>query len=169
MVFFILTPQFLIYIYVAERMLLNMYLLDRIDSWAEKHHPKWIDVLRILLGFILIWKGIYFIGNTKAAIEIVEFLGFGFYTMTAAHAIIGIHICSGILIMAGLLTRIGVLIQLPVMICNILFVIIPNGLMSLHAETELTLLVTFLLLFFLVEGSGPFSLDEYLRKHPEEE
>ena len=144
-----------------------MYLLERIDHWAEKHHPKWIDVLRILLGFILFWKGIYFIGNTKSAIEIVQFLGFGFYTMTAAHAIIGIHICCGVLIMLGLLTRIAVLIQLPVMVCNIIFVIFPNGLMSLHAETELTILVTFLLLFFLVEGSGPISVDEYLMKHPD--
>jgi uncharacterized membrane protein YphA (DoxX/SURF4 family) len=146
-----------------------MYLLDRIDTWAEKHHPKWIDLLRILLGFILLWKGIYFISHTQAAIEIVSFLGFGFYTMTAAHAIIGIHLLSGLLIIAGLLTRIGVLIQLPVMICNIIFVIIPNGLMSLYAETELSVLVTFLLLFFLVEGSGPFSVDEYLRKHPEKD
>ena len=139
---------------------------ERIDTWAEKHHPKWIDILRILLGLILLWKGIYFISNTKAAIEIVGFLGYGFYTMTAAHAVIGIHICSGILIIAGLLTRLAALIQLPVMICNIIFVVIPNGLMSLHAETELSILVTFLLLFFLVEGSGPFSLDEFLRKHP---
>lgn len=143
-----------------------MYLLNRIDAWSERHHPKWIDLLRILLGFLLFWKGLYFISNTKAAAEIVQFMGFGFYTMTAAHAVIGVHILGGLLIMAGLLTRLAVLVQLPVMICNIVFVIIPNGLMSLRSELELSILITFLLLFFLVEGSGPISVDAYIKKHP---
>jgi putative oxidoreductase len=145
-----------------------MYLLDRIDSWSEKHHPKWIDLLRFLLGLLIFWKGLYFISNNKAAAEIVQFIGYGFYTMTAAHAIIGVHILGGLMIMLGLLTRLAVLFQIPVMICNIIFVIIPNGLMSLQSELELTLLITFLLLFFLVEGSGPVSLDAYIKKHPEE-
>jgi len=138
----------------------------RIDTWSEKHHPKWIDLLRILLGLLLLWKGIYFIGN-KATIEIVQLFGFGFYTMTFAHAIIGIHIVGGIMIAFGLLTRAAVFIQLPIMLSNLIFVIIPGGFMSLRSETELSILVTFLLMFFLVEGSGPLSIDAYLNKHQE--
>lgn len=139
----------------------------RIDTWSERHHPKWIDLLRILLGLLLVWKGIYFISN-KAAIEIVQTFGFGFYTMTFAHAIIGIHIVGGIMIIFGLLTRIAVFIQLPIMLSNLIFVIIPGGFMHLQSEIELSILVTFLLLFFLVEGSGPLSVDSYLKKHPED-
>lgn len=144
-----------------------MYLLHKIDSWSEKHHPLWLDFFRALLGIILIWQALYFISNKKAVIEIVQLYGFGFYTMTAAHAIIGIHLVGGLLILSGLLTRFAALLQLPVLICNILFVVIPSGFMSLKPEAELTLIVFALVVLFLFEGSGAFSLDGYLKRHSE--
>ncbi|MBZ0204324.1 MAG: DoxX family protein [Ignavibacteria bacterium] len=142
-----------------------MYLLNRIDSWSEKHHPLWLDFFRVLLGVILVWQAIYFIVNKSAIVEIVQQYGFGFYTMTAAHVVIGAHLLGGVLILAGLLTRIAVIIQIPILICNLLFVIIPNGFMSLKPEAGLTLMVIALVILFLFEGSGRYSLDEYLKRH----
>lgn len=143
-----------------------MYLFQRINAWSEKHHPAWIDILRILLGVILVWKAIYFIVHKSAIIEIVHQYGFGFYTMTAAHAIIGIHLAGGLLIIGGLFTRIAAAIQLPVILGNIIFVIIPNGFMTLKSEAELTLIILVLTILFIIEGSGKHSLDYYLQKHP---
>ena len=99
-----------------------MYLLHKIDNWSEKHHPLWLDLFRALLGIVLVWQALYFIVNKSSIIQIVEQYGFGFYTMTAAHAIIGIHLVGGLLILAGLLTRFAAAIQIPVLICNIIFV-----------------------------------------------
>jgi putative oxidoreductase len=145
-----------------------MYLLDKINNWSYKHHPLWLDIFRVLLGVILVWKALYFIGNRQAAAEIVQQYGFGFYTMTAAHLIIGIHLVGGVLIIAGLLTRFAVLIQVPILLANLIFIVIPNGFMSLGSEAELTVIVLALLMLFLFEGSGHYSLDEYLKVHPEE-
>ena len=142
-----------------------MYLLNKIDTWSEKHHPLWLDFFRILLGIILIWQALYFIATKSAIIEIVDQYGFGFYTMTAAHAIIGIHLVGGLLILSGLLTRFAAAIQLPVLICNIIFIIIPNGFMSIKPEAEITLVVFALVILFLFEGSGHFSLDSYMKNH----
>lgn len=144
-----------------------MYLLHKIDSWSEKHHPLWLDFFRVLLGIILISQALYFISNKSAVVEIVQLYGFGFYTMTAAHAIIGIHLVGGLLILSGLLTRFAAAIQLPVLICNLLFVVFPSGFMSLKPEAELTLIVFALVVLFLFEGSGEFSLDGYLKRHNE--
>ncbi len=144
-----------------------MYLLHKIDVWSEKHHPLWLDFFRALLGIILIWQALYFITNKAAIIEIVQQYGFGFYTMTAAHAIIGIHLVGGFLILSGLLTRFATAIQIPVLICNILFIVIPNGFMSIKPEAELTLIVFALVVLFLFEGSGHFSVDNYLKTHNE--
>ena len=144
-----------------------MYLLHKIDSWSEKHHPLWLDFFRVLIGIILISQALYFISNKSAVVEIVQLYGFGFYTMTAAHAIIGIHLIGGILILSGLLTRFAAAIQLPVLICNLLFVVFPSGFMSLKPEAELTLIVFALVVLFLFEGSGEFSLDGYLKRHNE--
>ena len=142
-----------------------MYLLHKIDSWSEKHHPLWLDFFRVLLGIVLIWQALYFIVNKSAIVQIVEQYGFGFYTMTAAHAIIGIHLVGGVLILAGLLTRFAAAIQLPVLLCNIIFIIMPNGFMSIRSEAELTIIVLALSLLFLFEGSGHYSLDHYLETH----
>lgn len=142
-----------------------MYLLHKIDNWSEKHHPLWLDFFRILLGVVLIWQALYFIVNKYAIVQIVEQYGFGFYTMTAAHAIIGIHLVGGVLILAGLLTRFAAAIQLPVLVCNIIFIIVPNGFMSIKSEAELTIIVLALSVLFLFEGSGHYSLDYYLKTH----
>jgi len=144
-----------------------MYLLHKIDNWSEKHHPLWLDLFRALLGIVLVWQALYFIINKSSIIQIVEQYGFGFYTMTAAHAIIGIHLVGGLLILAGLLTRFAAAIQIPVLICNIIFIIIPNGFMSLRSEAELTIVVFALSILFLFEGSGHFSIDYYLKTHEE--
>ena len=144
-----------------------MYLLHKIDNWSEKHHPLWLDLFRALLGIVLVWQALHFIVNKSSIIQIVEQYGFGFYTMTAAHAIIGIHLVGGLLILAGLLTRFAAAIQIPVLICNIIFIIIPNGFMSLRSEAELTIVVFALSILFLFEGSGHFSLDYYLKTHEE--
>ena len=87
--------------------------------------------------------------------------------MTAVHAIIGIHLVGGILIFFGLLTRFAAVIQLPVLLCNIIFIVIPNGFMSIKSEAELTLIVFALVILFLFEGSGHYSLDNYLKTHNE--
>jgi len=142
-----------------------MYFLHKIDVWSEKHHPLWLDFFRVLLGAVLVWQALYFIVNKSVIIQIVDQYGFGFYTMTAAHAIIGIHLAGGVLILTGLLTRFAAAIQLPVLVCNIIFVILPNGFMSIRSEAELTIIVLALCLLFLFEGSGHYSLDSYLKTH----
>lgn len=144
-----------------------MYLLHKIDVWSEKHHPLWLDFFRVLLGTVLVWQALYFIVNKSAIVQIVDQYGFGFYTMTAAHAIIGIHLVGGLLIFFGLLTRFASAIQLPVLLCNIIFIVIPNGFMSIKSEAELTLIVFALVILFLFEGSGHYSLDNYLKTHNE--
>lgn len=144
-----------------------MYLLHKIDVWSEKHHPLWLDFFRILLGAVLVWQALYFIADKDAIIRIVDQFGFGFYTISAAHAIIGIHLVGGLLIFLGLLTRFAAAIQLPVLICNFIFIVIPKGFMSIRPEAELTLVVFALVILFLFEGSGHYSLDNYLKTHNE--
>ncbi|MCI0450048.1 MAG: DoxX family protein [Chlorobi bacterium] len=145
-----------------------MYILSKIDAWAERHHPKWIDVLRILLGLILLYKGLYFISNTQAIVALLQNTEFELWAITIAHYVVAAHIMGGLLIAIGLLTRVAVLFQVPVLLGAIIFVNLPKGLLSFNSETELSVLVLFLLVFFLIEGSGPLSVDEFVKKHPED-
>ena len=145
-----------------------MYLLNRIDAWSDRHHPKWIDLLRVLLGLILFWKGIYFLRHTQEVVAVLQTIPFSFYSVTIAHYVIGANIVGGILIAFGLLTRALVLFQIPALIGALFVSAYGSGSTGLATEPELVVLVLFLLLFFLLEGSGPLSVDEYIKKHPEE-
>lgn len=145
-----------------------MYLLDKIDSWSERHHPKWIDLLRILLGLILAAKGFFYIMHTDAIIFMLKQVNINLLSVVIAHYVAMAHLVGGILIAVGLLTRISILFQLPILIGAVFFINLPNGIFTVNSETELSILVLFLLVFFLIEGSGPFSVDNYIRRHPDE-
>lgn len=145
-----------------------MNLLQRIERWGDNHHPKWIDGLRILLGLLLMWKGIQFVNNIdvlKARIAEQPFLtALSFWL---AHYIVFAHTVGGLFIALGLLTRVGVIANLPVLIGAVFFVSAGTGLFSVYPELSLSIAVLLMLLFFLVEGSGRISVDEYMRRHPE--
>lgn len=145
-----------------------MNLVNRIERWGDTHHPKWIDGLRILLGLVIMWKGIQFVNNIdllKAQIDTHPFLtALSFWL---AHIVVFAHVVGGLFITLGLLTRVGVIANLPILIGAVFFIHSSTNLFAVHSEMMLSLVVLFLLCFFLVEGSGPISVDEYMRRHPE--
>jgi uncharacterized membrane protein YphA (DoxX/SURF4 family) len=75
------------------------------------------------------------------------------------------HLLGGVLIIVGLLTRIAVIAQIPVLLGAVFFINARSGIFSLQSEFGLSLLVLLLLIFFLVEGGGPFSLDKFIKTH----
>ncbi|PSL20321.1 DoxX family protein [Chitinophaga ginsengisoli] len=149
-----------------------MNLLQRIDRWGERHHPRWLDGLRVLLGVFLFYKGVVFIQNIdvlKSVIDQSPWLTVMSFWL--AHYIVFAHLLGGILIVFGLLTRVAILAQIPILLGAIFIVhtstgLHTTGLFNVHAETGLSILVLLLLVFFLVEGSGPMSFDDYMRRHP---
>lgn len=144
-----------------------MNLLQRIEIWGDRHHPKWLDYVRICLGIFLFYMGVVFIQNRDALTALIDESPF----LTAvsfwlAHYIVFAHLAGGFLIALGLLTRVAVIANIPVLLGAVLFVHSPTGLFNVYTQIGLSILVLFLLIFFLVEGSGPFSIDAYMRKHP---
>lgn len=146
-----------------------MYLLEKIDAWSERHHPRWLDILRILLGMILLAKGLYFISHTQEIVSMLQYTSVAFVSIVIAHYVAVAHLVGGVLIIAGLLTRVAVLFQIPILVGAFIFVHLPSGVLTISSEIELSILVLFLLLFFLVEGSGPWSVDHYIATHDEAE
>lgn len=146
-----------------------MYLLERIDRWSEKHHPKWLDVLRIVLGIILFVKGIYIIRNTETIISQLEYRNVHYFAMLLVHYIAIANISGGLLIMIGLLTRFAILLQMPILLTALVLTAFPGNLSFSGIEHVTSAFVLLVLIFFLMEGSGPLSVDAFLSKHKEEE
>ena len=141
-----------------------MSTLSAIDKWSEDHHPAWIDFLRIILGIFLIAKAASFIDHR----EQIEWLLFNhhinFLIFIASVYTILFLIGGGILIATGLITRWAIAFQIPIMIGAVFFINLPKGFAGINSEPGFSIAVLALLIFFLIYGSGSFSLDYFLKK-----
>jgi len=139
---------------------LNKYSIN--DMLIETRH-YWIELLRIFLGALLLFRGLYYtlnVGDIYTRVDEVFFVS-GFVT---SHYVITIHIVGGILIMIGLLTRIAILFQLPVFIGAIFFLAGKDILFGLDTNMEFAILVLGLLIVFLFYGAGKWSVDHHLMR-----
>ena len=145
-----------------------MNVIQKWEAYGETHHPAWIDSLRVLLGLIILIKGVAFIADTTALQQLIMRSGFPFTTMAVAHYVVFAHLVGGILIILGLKTRVAILFQLPILIGAIFLVNLHQGMLTGNGELLLSIFVLLLLVFFFFWGSGPVSVDSYLRRHPNE-
>ena len=145
-----------------------MNAITKIESWADRHHPQWIDFLRVILGLFIMYKGVLFISNTSALMDLMKNKDLQFFNLGLAHYVAFAHLVGGFLIALGLVTRVAVIFQIPILLVAVFFVNIDSGFLSVsnNLEFELSLLVLILLIVFLIYGSGKFSLDNYMKEHP---
>jgi putative oxidoreductase len=136
-----------------------------IQHWADRHHPLWLDYLRIAFGMFLFFKGIMFISDTVALQQLIGTSRFGWWSLAIAHYVAFAHLVGGLMIAIGYQTRIMVLFQLPILIGAVFFVNPGVGLYSGASEFWISLLSLIFLLVFLVFGSGRFSVHQYMRTH----
>ena len=94
----------------------TMDAIHKIEHWADTHHPKWIDFIRVVLGLFILYKGILFISNTGALMNLIREADIGFFHMALAHYVAFAHLVGGLLIAIGLLTRLAVVIQIPILL-----------------------------------------------------
>lgn len=131
-----------------------------LDSVKDKSLA--IELLRVYLGGALFFKGIFFIGHMKDIFEMISYQ-FPYIDFLLAHYVVLAHIVGGIFLALGLFTRIAAAANIPVLISALIFVQAKNGVMTTGAELELVALVLVLLLFFVWQGSGYFSADNYIK------
>ena len=140
----------------------------KLESWADHHHPKWIDYLRILLGIILIMKGITLIINREQVMLNMEMSNIDVFSfLVTSQYVLVFYIAGGLLVAIGLLTRVMVLFQIPIVIATIIFIDYHKGLFALNSELIYSVLILGLLIFYLIYGSGRLSVDYLLTKTKE--
>jgi putative oxidoreductase len=150
-----------------------MNIVQRFTFWGETHHPKWLDILRMVLGAFLIYKAIDFLINIKNVGQLLNRgnMGFGDFSMIAIGQVIVIaHLIGGFFIMIGLHTRLACLIQAPILIGALILLKTSGGYNVNPQEVLITASVLVLLLLFLVMGDGTWSYNkmfkEESKQHP---
>ena|ERR1700730_2220590 len=141
-----------------------MGVVQRIDQWSRTHQPRWLVVIRVALGIILLAKGIFFISHADELSDMIVNSRFkGFVTFLVSYITFS-HLFCGVFIILGLLTRWVILLQIPILVAAVIFNA-PTAGFSIGSQFWLSLVVLILLFFFLVEGGGPYSMDNYLKRH----
>lgn len=142
-----------------------MNLLNRFCTWGDRHHPAVLDCLRILLGIFLLLKGIAFMQSATYLRDLlIEQNRVSFSSAQLSfiiHYVTFIHMVGGLLITLGILTRLSCLLQLPVLIAALFMLDIFKS--PVNSDLWLTIITGFLLVLFLIIGSGPLSLDRLLK------
>jgi uncharacterized membrane protein YphA (DoxX/SURF4 family) len=141
-----------------------MNISNKIRSWGDEHHPKILDIIRMLLGIFLVVKGWAFFNNSGY----LEYLIIENKAIRQSPGLIEaliiyvtyMHLLSGFLIFLGLFTRLWALLELPIVFGAVFFVNILSP--FFNSELWLSILVLALLCLFLIIGSGPLSLDKLL-------
>ena len=137
-----------------------MKIVQQLDSWSERFHSGFTDGLRIILGLILFVKGYEFIFYMAKLQQTIQY-NFGYSDIRIVEVLAGIHLFIGFFIIIGLATRLACLIQIPIVTAAIFFVnsnIESTG----TGELMLSIVTLFLLIFFLVEGNGEFSVYNFM-------
>ncbi|GGB13221.1 DoxX family membrane protein [Puia dinghuensis] len=135
-----------------------MNLVQRVEHWGNTHHPQWLDIIRILFGVFLCYKGVDFLMNMGTMLDLItNKMSFGSFTsMMMGNYIAFAHILGGILLILGVLTRFACILQIPILIGAIFFM--NNSLYRPFSEMAVAILTLLLLILFLIVGNGHIQL-----------
>jgi putative oxidoreductase len=131
-----------------------------LNKWANAHSTFWFDAIRILLGFFLIYKGGYFVSNSRDFEDLIAPVSNFMGGMLTFHYIAAAHIMGGIMIVFGLLTRWALIAQLPILLGAVLI----NFIGEMNVINLLIAVVTLSVsIFYTIYGSGKHSADYYFK------
>ncbi|HYK77145.1 MAG TPA: DoxX family protein [Daejeonella sp.] len=146
-----------------------MNTVQKIEHWGDIHHGKWLDYLRIVVGITLILKGIAFVSDGVALRHLFlhnnVYQFSGLMAMALDHFVAFAHISGGILITIGLVTRFASVVQIPILLCAVFLVNVFKGFTPLNSELWFSVIMLMLVILFWVVGSGPFSVDYWMKTH----
>jgi len=136
-----------------------MNIVQRVELWGDRHHPKWLDIIRIALGIFLCYKGIQFLNNMSDMINLMtNKVSFGSFTLVMLSNYVAFaHLLGGALLILGMLTRFACLIQIPILVGAIFLIHSTGDLLRPFSEMYLAILILLLLIYFLIIGNGPWS------------
>ena len=149
-----------------------MNLVEKFEYWGDRHHPKWLDIIRIALGIFLCYKGVDFLRNTSSLISVMKLTSpfSDFMVILVAHYVAFAHILGGFFLTIGMFSRAACLIQIPILLGAIVFVNInaTKDAFSPYSELFLSIIVLLLLIYFLIIGNGPLSVKMPPEEHQKE-
>ncbi len=144
--------------------------LKQCKHLIESHRDILFDAVRLALGLFIFAKGLQFAANRDQLGELMEEAApYGFASAVIGHYVLLAHLVGGAFLVLGLLTRWAALAQIPILLGAIFIVHMPHVLgLQQTAESEVGVVMLFLLVLTFLHGAGRFSLDGWLERKSRE-
>ncbi len=146
-----------------------MSLLQQFQNWTSSHNPKWLALIRVAVGAVLLLFGVLFLNRLPDLDKMLTSNGLGSYKDVLMNAIPWLHIGGGFLMIIGLFTRFAAFVQIPLILGALISIHTDNDLFKIQTNIPLSIILLFLLIVFVIEGSGTLSLAHYFKEEEEEE
>ncbi len=125
--------------------------------------PKWIVILRVVLGISLILKAFTFFNNKAELAKYFSEDSFLKNMVWLIDYVPWVHVVGGILILVGFFTRLASLVQIPILFGAVVFVNMKQGVGS-GSDLPFSFLILVLVIAFSFVGGGYMSMDNTFRK-----
>lgn len=145
-----------------------MNLFHQIEHWGDRHHPKWLDIIRIAFGIFLCYKGFDFLQNMGQLISHMQGkVAFGsFAFVLLGQYVVFAHILGGLMIATGFYTRLACIAQIPILLGAVFFIYTGSEMLRPYSEFFISLLVMILLIYFTIIGNGSWSVKIHNEDEP---
>lgn len=140
----------------------------RPKTFPDDKQPKWLSLIRIALGVVILLKGISFFKNSNNIQYIVQDTGLSILDTNAeiiAFLITYFNLLGGFFIAVGLFTRWVALALIPILIGAIIFGNNEAAMSFTNVDLFVTVAVLILLSLFVMKGSGTVSADEFFKSY----
>jgi uncharacterized membrane protein YphA (DoxX/SURF4 family) len=130
--------------------------------------PRWLTIIRVMLGLILFAKGITFIQDTSNLQNLLHRISIGAVDKNSewiAFFITYVNLLGGLFIAVGLFTKTSCIVQIPILFGAVFFVNTRQSLNQSYLELIISGVTLILLILFAIKGSGVLSADEYFRSY----
>lgn len=117
-----------------------------------RHHPLWLEAIRIVLAIVILWKGIEFVSNIDAFSVVMResSIGAAFLLSLLVHLIIVAHILGAMALFTGSYIRFACIVQMPVILIALLFKDQTASVLNPYAASGVSLAILITLVFVLV-------------------
>ena len=133
-----------------------MELVHKLNRWANARTNILFDLLRILLGTFLFYKGVQFTTSSEVLVGLIAPNISEMGAVFIVHYVAMAHLTGGLFIVLGMLTRIALAVQLPILLGAV--IINFTGEWNLDNFFQASGALVFAV-FFLIYGSGKHSID----------
>ncbi len=139
-------------------------MIKKCVQFCKQFAPFCYDLTRIYLGIGLLVKGAHFMTHpnfVKIYFNLTQYENVPSYVI---YYIALAHLFGGALLAIGFLTRLAAFVQFPILIGAVFIIHFQEGFFSPAQTLEFASLVFFMLLVYMVYGSGPLSVDKLVYK-----